>query len=431
MAKLDLLLGLQWGDEGKGKVVDVLTPNYDIVARFQGGPNAGHTIEFDGKKFVLHTIPSGVFNKGCTNIIGNGVIIDAKILKDEIDDLQNAGVNVKANLMISDKAHLIFPSHRALDAANENALGKLKIGSTLKGIGPTYTDKTARRGVRVGDILSPDFLSRYNKLKETHLAMIRNLNLDIDTLKLDNMSFEEYEKTWFDAVDFLKQFRFIESEYYINDALDKGKRVLAEGAQGSMLDVDFGSYPYVTSSSVVAAGACIGLGVAPVRVGKVYGIFKAYCTRVGMGPFHTELFDEVGETLRAKGHEFGATTGRPRRTGWLDLPALKYACIINGVTNLMMMKSDVMNDFEEIKVATAYEYDGKVIDYLPYEAAKINLKPVYTTLKGWNCNITDIIPNELEQYIGFIENYLGVPVSFVSYGPDRTENIVRDPELLK
>lgn len=431
MAKLDLLLGLQWGDEGKGKVVDVLTPNYDIVARFQGGPNAGHTIEFDGKKFVLHTIPSGVFNKGCTNIIGNGVIIDAKILKDEIDDLQNAGVDVKANLMISDKAHLIFPSHRALDAANENALGKLKIGSTLKGIGPTYTDKTARRGVRVGDILSPDFLSRYNKLKETHLAMIRNLNLDIDTFKLDNMSFEEYEKTWFDAVDFLKQFRFIESEYYINDALDKGKRVLAEGAQGSMLDVDFGSYPYVTSSSVVAAGACIGLGVAPVRVGKVYGIFKAYCTRVGMGPFHTELFDEVGETLRAKGHEFGATTGRPRRTGWLDLPALKYACIINGVTNLMMMKSDVMNDFEEIKVATAYEYDGKVIDYLPYEAAKINLKPVYTTLKGWNCNITDIIPNELEQYIGFIENYLGVPVSFVSYGPDRTENIVRDPELLK
>ncbi len=431
MAKLDLLLGLQWGDEGKGKVVDVLTPNYDIVARFQGGPNAGHTIEFDGKKFVLHTIPSGVFNKGCTNIIGNGVIIDAKILKDEIDDLQNAGVDVKANLMISDKAHLIFPSHRALDAANENALGKLKIGSTLKGIGPTYTDKTARRGVRVGDILSPDFLSRYNKLKETHLAMIRSLNFDIDTLKLDNMSFEEYEKTWFDAVDFLKQFRFIESEYYINDALDKGKRVLAEGAQGSMLDVDFGSYPYVTSSSVVAAGACIGLGVAPVRVGKVYGIFKAYCTRVGMGPFHTELFDEVGETLRAKGHEFGATTGRPRRTGWLDLPALKYACIINGVTNLMMMKSDVMNDFEEIKVATAYEYDGKVIDYLPYEAAKINLKPVYTTLKGWNCNITDIIPNELEQYIGFIENYLGVPVSFVSYGPDRTENIVRDPELLK
>lgn len=431
MAKLDLLLGLQWGDEGKGKVVDVLTPNYDIVARFQGGPNAGHTIEFDGKKFVLHTIPSGVFNKGCTNIIGNGVIIDAKILKDEIDDLQNAGVNVKANLMISDKAHLIFPSHRALDAANENALGKLKIGSTLKGIGPTYTDKTARRGVRVGDILSPDFLSRYNKLKETHLAMIRNLNFDIDTLKLDNMSFEEYEKTWFDAVDFLKQFRFIESEYYINDALDKGKRVLAEGAQGSMLDVDFGSYPYVTSSSVVAAGACIGLGVAPVRVGKVYGIFKAYCTRVGMGPFHTELFDEVGETLRAKGHEFGATTGRPRRTGWLDLPALKYACIINGVTNLMMMKSDVMNDFDEIKVATAYEYDGKVIDYLPYEAAKINLKPVYTTLKGWNCNITDIIPNELEQYIRFIEDYLGVPVSFVSYGPDRTENIVRDPELLK
>lgn len=431
MAKLDLLLGLQWGDEGKGKVVDVLTPNYDIVARFQGGPNAGHTIEFDGKKFVLHTIPSGVFNKGCTNIIGNGVIIDAKILKDEIDDLQNVGVDVKANLMISDKAHLIFPSHRALDAANENALGKLKIGSTLKGIGPTYTDKTARRGVRVGDILSPDFLSRYNKLKETHLAMIRNLNFDIDTLKLDNMSFEEYEKTWFDAVDFLKQFRFIESEYYINDALDKGKRVLAEGAQGSMLDVDFGSYPYVTSSSVVAAGACIGLGVAPVRVGKVYGIFKAYCTRVGMGPFHTELFDEVGETLRAKGHEFGATTGRPRRTGWLDLPALKYACIINGVTNLMMMKSDVMNDFDEIKVATAYEYDGKVIDYLPYEAAKINLKPVYTTLKGWNCNITDIIPNELEQYIRFIEDYLGVPVSFVSYGPDRTENIVRDPELLK
>ncbi len=431
MAKMDLLLGLQWGDEGKGKVVDVLTPCYDIVARFQGGPNAGHTIEFDGKKFVLHTIPSGVFNKGCTNVIGNGVIIDAKILKDEIDGLQAAGVDVKANLLISDKAHLIIPSHRALDAANENALGKLKIGSTLKGIGPTYTDKTARRGIRIGDIMSPNFKEQYNKLKETHLATIRNLDFNIDTLKLDNMSFEEYEKTWFEAVDFLKEFKFVNTEYYINEALDNGKKVLAEGAQGSMLDVDFGSYPFVTSSSVVAAGACIGLGVAPVRVGKVYGIFKAYCTRVGMGPFHTELFDEVGDKLRVNGHEFGSTTGRPRRTGWLDLPALKYACIINGVTNLMMMKSDVMNDFEEIKVATGYEYKGKVIDQLPYDAAKEDLKPVYTTMKGWNCEITDTIPVELEQYIRFIEDYLGVPVSFLSYGPDRTENILRDPDLLK
>ena len=425
MAKIDLLLGLQWGDEGKGKVVDALTPHYDIVARFQGGPNAGHTIEFDGKKFVLHTIPSGIFNEKCINVIGNGVIIDAKIFRDEINRLAESNVDIKDRLLISNKAHLIIPTHRALDAANEKALQKNKIGSTLKGIGPTYTDKTARRGLRIGDISAEDFKARYERLKNTHLAQIKNLDFDMDTLMLDNMPFEQYEQEWFKAIEFLKQFQFIESEYFINKSLDEGKRVLAEGAQGTLLDVDFGSYPFVTSSSVIAAGACSGLGVAPSKIGNVFGIFKAYCTRVGTGPFPTELFDEVGEKLRKNGHEFGSTTGRPRRTGWLDLPALKYAVMLNGVTNLMMMKSDVMDDFEEIKVATAYNYKNEEIDYIPFDACTQTMTPVLETFKGWNQKIEKDIPAELNDYIEFIENYIGVPITLVSYGPDRSECIER------
>lgn len=425
MAKVDLLLGLQWGDEGKGKVVDALTRGYDIVARFQGGPNAGHTIEFDGKKFVLHTIPSGVFNERCVNVIGNGVIIDPKILRDEAESLNAAGVNLTESLRISKKAHLIMPTHRALDAANELALGKKKIGSTLKGIGPTYTDKTARKGLRVGDSLSSNFRQQYETIKASHLAQIKNLNYDINELRLDGMTFDEYEKTWFEALEYMKRFQFIESEYFLNKALDEGKNILAEGAQGTLLDVDFGSYPFVTSSSVIAAGACSGLGIAPSRIGKVYGIFKAYCTRVGTGPFPTELFDATGDKLRERGHEFGATTGRPRRTGWLDLPALKYAVMLNGVTNLMMMKSDILNDFDEIKVATAYRHNGETIDYMPFDICDETTEPVYTNIKGWKSDIKESIPQALENYIQFIEKYVGVPVSLVSYGPDRTEVIER------
>ena len=425
MAKIDLLLGLQWGDEGKGKVVDALTPHYDIVARFQGGPNAGHTIEFDGKKFVLHTIPSGIFNDNCINVIGNGVIIDAKIFKDEIDKLAESGIDIRDRLLISNKSHLIIPTHRALDAANENALQKNKIGSTLKGIGPTYTDKTARRGLRIGDISADDFKARYERLKNIHLDQIRNLNFDMDTLLLDGMAFDKYEEEWFKAIEFLKQFKFIESEYFLNKSLDEGKRVLAEGAQGTLLDVDFGSYPFVTSSSVIAAGACSGLGVAPSRIGRVFGIFKAYCTRVGTGPFPTELFDEVGEKLRKNGHEFGSTTGRARRTGWLDLPALKYSVMLNGVTNLMMMKSDVMDDFEEIKAAVAYNYKNEQIDFLPFDACTQTMTPVLKSFKGWNQKIEKDIPRELNKYIEFIEDYVGVPITLVSYGPDRSECIER------
>ena len=425
MKQLDILLGLQWGDEGKGKVVDTLTPNYDIVARFQGGPNAGHTIEFGGKKFVLHNIPSGVLTPGCVNIIGNGVIIDPHILKGEIEGLRQAGFDLRNTLKISNRAHLILPTHRALDAANERSLGKMKIGSTLKGIGPTYTDKTARKGLRIGDSMMDDFKEKYEKLKQAHLQQIANLGFDLHGFQLDGIDFAEYEKLWFEGMDYLKQFQFIDSEYYINEALDAGKKVLAEGAQGSMLDVDFGSYPFVTSSNVVAAGVCSGLGIAPSRIGKVYGIFKAYCTRVGTGPFPTELFDETGETLRRNGHEFGATTGRPRRCGWLDLPALKYAVMISGVTDLMMMKSDVMDEFETIKVATAYRYNGHETQHLPFAACTETMEPVYQELEGWQQKIDGKIPEKLEAYIKFIENYIGVPIKFVSYGPDRTQNVVR------
>ena len=430
--KIDILLGLQWGDEGKGKVVDALTPNYDIVARFQGGPNAGHTIEFEGKKFVLHNIPSGVLTPGCVNIIGNGVIIDPHILKGEIEGLRQAGFSLKDTLKIANRAHLILPTHRALDAANEKSLGKMKIGSTLKGIGPTYTDKTARKGLRIGDITMNGFREKYEKLRQQHLTQIASLGFDMTGFQLDGHDFDEYEQLWFEGIDYLKQFQFIDSEYYVNDALDSGKKVLAEGAQGSMLDVDFGSYPFVTSSSVVAAGVCSGLGVAPSRIGKVYGIFKAYCTRVGTGPFPTELFDETGETLRKNGHEFGATTGRPRRCGWLDLPALKYAVMLSGVTDLMMMKSDVMDEFETIKVATAYRYNRQETKQLPFAACTETMEPVYVEMTGWKEKIEDRrqktedrIPEKLEAYIHFIEDYVGVPIKFVSYGPDRTQNIIR------
>lgn len=425
MNKIDILLGLQWGDEGKGKVVDALTPKYDIVARFQGGPNAGHTIKFEGKKFVLHNIPSGVLTPGCINVIGNGVIIEPNILKGEIEGLNEAGFNLKDTLMISNRAHLILPTHRALDAANEKALGKMKIGSTLKGIGPTYTDKTARKGLRVGDINSADFEARYNTLKQAHLQQIKSLGFDMEGFQLDGVSFEEYEKLWFAGVEYMKQYQFIDSEYFLNNALNEGKKILAEGAQGSMLDVDFGSYPFVTSSSVIAAGVCSGLGIAPNRIGKVFGIFKAYCTRVGTGPFPTELFDATGDKLRENGREFGATTGRPRRCGWLDLPALKYAVMLNGVTDLMMMKSDIMDEFETIKVATAYRYNGKETKELPFAACTETMEPVFTEIPGWNQKITDTIPQKLEDYIKFIEDYIGVPITFVSYGPDRTEVIFR------
>lgn len=425
MNKLDILLGLQWGDEGKGKVVDALTPNYDIVARFQGGPNAGHTIEFGGRKFVLHNIPSGVLTPGCVNIIGNGVIIEPLILKGEIEGLRQAGFNLKDTLMISNRAHLILPTHRALDAANEKSLGKMKIGSTLKGIGPCYTDKTARKGLRIGDIASSEFQARYDTLKQSHLQQIASLGFDMSGFQLDGFDFAEYEKLWFEGIAYLRQYQFIDSEYYINEALDAGKKVLAEGAQGSMLDVEFGSYPFVTSSNVIAAGVCSGLGIAPNRIGKVFGIFKAYCTRVGTGPFPTELFDATGEALRKNGHEFGATTGRPRRCGWLDLPALKYAVMLSGVTDLMMMKSDVMDEFETLKVATAYHYNGRETKHLPFAACTETMEPVYTEIEGWKQKINGSIPQKLEDYIRFIEDYIGVPITFVSYGPDRTESLFR------
>lgn len=430
--KIDVLLGLQWGDEGKGKVVDVLTPHYDVVARFQGGPNAGHTIAFEGKKFVLHTIPSGIFNPGCINLIGNGVIIDPLILEKEILKLSESGIDTSRNLLVSRKAHLILPTHRLLDAALEQSKGAAKIGSTLKGIGPTYTDKTARNGIRVGDICLDDFDSRYQTQRNRHLKMVRDLSFDLTTHLIDGLTFEAYEKRWFEALEVLKKMQHVDSEYFINQQIDAGKKVLAEGAQGSLLDVDFGSYPFVTSSNTTAAGVCSGLGVAPNKIGKVFGIFKAYCTRVGSGPFTTELHDADGDLMRKTGNEFGSTTGRPRRCGWLDLPALKYAVMLNGVTDLMMMKADVLDDFTHIKVATSYHHKGQQIDYLPFEACTEQLEPIYESLKGWKQSIVEIrdeaaMPEALEQYISFIEEYVKVPVSFVSTGPDRSQVVLRAP----
>ena len=422
MKKVDVVLGLQWGDEGKGKVVDVLTPNYTVVARFQGGPNAGHSLHFGDKSFVLRTVPSGIFRDGSINIIGNGVVVDPVSLTEELQNIAAQGIPVKEKLLISKIAHIILPTHRMLDAASEAAKGKSKIGSTLKGIGPTYMDKTGRNGLRFGDVLAEDFIDRYNKLKSKHVEMLSQYEgFEYDVT--------EYEKTWMEGIEYLRGFQFIDSEHVVNKYIDEDVPILAEGAQGSLLDVDFGTYPFVTSSNTVCAGVCTGLGVAPTKIGDVYGIFKAYCTRVGSGPFPTELFDEVGEELRRIGHEFGAVTGRPRRCGWLDLVALKYAVMVDGVTQLIMMKSDVMNDFDTIKVATAYRVDGELVDYFPYEVTG-NVEPVYTEFKGWKSDICKVrcyedFPAEFKAYVEFIEKQTGVPVKIISVGPDRDETIIR------
>ncbi len=421
MKKVDVVLGLQWGDEGKGKVVDVLTPNYQVIARFQGGPNAGHSLHFGGQSFVLHTIPSGIFRDGSINIIGNGVVIDPVILAQEIAKLEATGVDVKSKLMVAKKAHLILPTHRILDAASEASKGKTKIGSTLKGIGPTYMDKTGRNGLRVGDIISPAFEERYNRLKEKHIKMLGQYDYQYDV--------EAYEKEWFAGIEVLKQLRFIEGEHVVNRYIDEGKAILAEGAQGSLLDIDFGTYPFVTSSNTLCAGVCTGLGVAPSRIGNVYGIFKAYCTRVGSGPFPTELFDADGEKMREVGREYGSTTGRPRRCGWLDIVALKYSVMMNGVSELIMMKADVLNDFDTLKVAVAYKVNGTETTEFPYETNE-EIVPVYKEFKGWKQNINEIrkyedFPVEFKQYVEFIEKETGVPVKIISVGPDREETIVR------
>lgn len=421
MKKVDVILGLQWGDEGKGKVVDVLTPRYEVVARFQGGPNAGHTLEFGGEKYVLRSIPSGIFQGGKTNIIGNGVVLDAVLFREEAEALAASGHDLTRQLCISKKAHLILPTHRILDAAYEAAKGSAKIGTTGKGIGPTYTDKVSRNGMRVGNLLSPDFKAIYAAAKARHEKILRSLDYAYDITDL--------ERQWFEAVEYLKRFRIVDSEYFINGCLADGKSVLAEGAQGTLLDVDFGSYPFVTSSNTVCAGVCTGLGVAPNRIGEVYGIFKAYCTRVGSGPFPTELFDETGDRLCTLGHEFGAVTGRKRRCGWLDLVALKYAIMIDGVTQLIMMKSDVMNDFETIRVATAYEVDGVRTTEFPYSISG-EVKPVYTDFEGWKCDLRSCrryedFPEAFKRYVEFIERETGVPVKIISVGPDRDETIER------
>ncbi len=420
---VDVLLGLQWGDEGKGKIVDVLAPKYDLIARFQGGPNAGHTLEFDGKKFVLNTIPSGIFEENTMNLIGNGVVIDPIILKKEIEKLKLAGVDLlaKKNLLIARKAHLILPTHQLLDASSEKKMGDSKIGSTLKGIGPTYMDKTGRNGLRVGDINLPDFKDKYNKLVEKHKSILSNYGEIED--------FGEREAAFFDALELLKQFPFVDSEHIVNQYLKDGKSVLAEGAQGTMLDIDFGSYPFVTSSNTTTAGACTGLGIAPNKIGEVIGIFKAYCTRVGSGPFPTELENETGEELRKIGHEFGATTGRPRRCGWIDLPALKYAIMLNGVTQLVMTKADVLSGFEKIYACTHYNYDGEVIDYMPYDICSIKPEPIYKEIDGWHNDLTGIrqpneVPNKLQNYIDYLEAELGVPIKYLSVGPDRVQTLV-------
>jgi len=423
MTKVDVLLGLQWGDEGKGKVVDVLTPHYDIISRFQGGPNAGHTLEFNNIKQVLHTIPSGIFRENKLNIIGNGVVLDPGIFKKEIESITKIGFNISSNLLISKKAHLILPTHRLLDAASEAAKGATKIGSTLKGIGPTYRDKIGRDGLRVGDI-TENFIEKYEERKAQHIKMLEKLyNFDYKE------QLESFEKDWFDGIETLKKFTFIDSENYINQALKEGKTVIAEGAQGTMLDIDFGSYPFVTSSNTICAGACTGLGIAPQRIGKVFGIFKAYCTRVGAGPFPTELFDATGQELRDKGHEYGSTTGRPRRCGWVDLVALNYSIMINGATDLIMMKADVLDEFDTIKVCTGYKINGKVVTEFPYELNE-KVEPVYEELPGWKCDLTKItsekeFPAEFKSYIKYIEEKTGTPITIVSVGPNRAQTIIR------
>jgi adenylosuccinate synthase len=426
MSKVDVLLGLQWGDEGKGKIVDVMAPQYDVVARFQGGPNAGHTLEFDGIKHVLHQIPSGIFRETTRNVIGNGVVLDPIVFKAEIEKLQKYNLKVKQNLFISKKATLILPSHKLLDHAYEKAKGDNKIGSTLKGIGPAYQDKIGRQGLRVGDILAENFQDRFRKLSDSHLHILKDYDIEFDWRDLQNQ--------FLDAVAFLKEFKLIESEYFLNQELKSGSTILAEGAQGALLDIDFGSYPFVTSSNTVTAGACTGLGIAPRLIGEVFGIFKAYSTRVGSGPFPTELLDEQGELMRRQGNEFGSTTGRPRRCGWLDLPSLKYSIMINGVTQLLMMKADVLNVFEKIKACTQYRLkDGTLTDALPYELITERITPVYEELPGWNCDLTGIsegaMPDALRNYIDFLERNLNVPITLISTGPDRTQTVYRQPFL--
>ncbi|MFI3320543.1 MAG: adenylosuccinate synthase [Rikenellaceae bacterium] len=420
MKKVDVILGLQWGDEGKGKVVDVLTPNYKVVARFQGGPNAGHTLEFNGEKYILRSIPSGIFQGDKINVIGNGVVLDPILFREEAEALAKSGHDLTKRLYISKKAHLILPTHRSLDAAYEAAKGANKIGTTGKGIGPTYTDKISRNGVRVGDILL-NFKDIYAKAKGRHMQILESLNFEC------NIS--ELEAQWFEAIEYLKTFNIIDSEHTINDILNKDESILAEGAQGTLLDVDFGSYPFVTSSNTVCAGACTGLGIAPNKIGEVFGIFKAYCTRVGSGPFPTELFDEDGKSMRDIGREYGAVTGRERRCGWLDMVALKYAIMIDGATQLIMMKSDVLNAFETIKIAVAYEIDGVRTENFPY-TVEGEIKPIYKEFKGWNCDICKVrkyedFPVEFKEYVEFIEAQTGVPIKVISVGPDREETIVR------
>ncbi len=430
MTKIDVLLGLQWGDEGKGKIVDVLTPDYDVIARFQGGPNAGHTLEFNGTKHVLHIIPSGIFHDDKINLIGNGVLIEPNIFRQEIEALAEKGVDATRNLYISKKAHLILPSHRMMDAANEQAKGNSRIGSTLKGIGPAYTDKIARSGLRVGDIMADDFSERYHLLKVQHLQMAQTLRFDVDSFRIDGMTLDQYEELWMHSLDTLRRFRFVNSEYFINQCLRDDKKVLAEGAQAMMLDIDFGTYPFVTSSSTITAGVCTGLGVAPSSVGRVMGITKAYCTRVGAGPFPTELFDQTGRTLCEQGHEFGATTGRPRRCGWIDLPALRYACMINGVTDLFVTKPDVMNNFPQINMCTAYEIEGQRTDEIPFEYNTVPITPVLTSFEGWQCSLEgttsyDQLPVQLRHYLATIEQQTGVPIRAVSISPDRKDVIFK------
>ncbi len=420
--KVDVLLGLQWGDEGKGKVVDMLAPQYDVIARFQGGPNAGHTLEFDGIKHVLHTIPSGIFRSDKINIIGNGVVIDPIIFKKEIDALLKLNVDVRSNLMISRKAHLILPTHRMLDAASEAAKGKEKIGSTLKGIGPTYMDKTGRNGLRIGDIEADDFIARYTALVMKHKQLLSFYDYKYDL--------SEMEPAWMEGIEMIKSFQLIDSEYEFDNYINANKKILAEGAQGSLLDIDFGSYPFVTSSNTITAGTCTGLGISPSKIGDVFGIFKAYCTRVGSGPFPTELNDETGENLRKKGNEFGATTGRPRRTGWLDLPALRYANMLNGVTKLCMMKSDVLSGFETIKICTAYRINGELTDRVPFDVVNAVIEPIYIDMPGWTEDLTGIteynkLPKQLKDYIEYIESALNVPITIVSVGPDRKQTMMR------
>lgn len=430
MSKVDVLLGLQWGDEGKGKVVDVLTPEYDVIARFQGGPNAGHTLEFNGIKHVLRTIPSGIFHAEKLNVIGNGVLIEPRIFLQEVEALLQKGVDATKNLYISKKAHLILPSHRLMDAANEQAKGNAKIGSTLKGIGPAYTDKIARTGIRVGDILEFDFNERYQLQKFQHVQQAKMLGFDVDNFQLEGMPFAEYEQEWFKSLEMLKKFHLINSEYFLNKCLQEGKKVLAEGAQGSMLDIDFGSYPFVTSSNTITAGVCSGLGIAPSKIGKVMGITKAYCTRVGAGPFPTELFDETGSQLANIGHEFGSVTGRPRRCGWIDIPALKYVCMLNGVTDLFVTKPDVMNDFDEVKVCTHYIINGKETDEIPFEFNAVEIQPVFKSLPGWKQSLAGIseyekLPVKLKDYLMEIERLTNTHVCAVSTSPDRKDVLYR------